>query len=647
MAGNDQAVCTQAANQEVSNHPPQAQQDCADVLHIAVFFDGTGNNKDADEATKKWSNVARMWRAASLMAPPGSNNKVIYISGVGTPFNGQPLFWLDRLDIRLEDSELGLGTGAGGTRRLNHGAQQVNDALRQALLARANQLGKQVQQYAKKGKQQSLSEVKRALDQHRLIRQINVSIFGFSRGAALARAFCNEWIWACSEKKGKLYYEDYPIRFKFLGLFDTVASFGLPSANVNNLSFRGRDMVVHKQVERCVHYVAAHELRFSFPVDLIRYKGKLDGRWREEVYPGVHSDIGGGYEPMEQGVDNNYARIPMRDMMREALRHGTRLYGYEHLKAKNPQIFQERFECRPETEAAYQAYRAVCNPGGSVEQKVRAHMAQLYSAYGTLNRAGQKNLTQRLHRQQDKSSLWRPGDMGKEVAGYEKLKRREKTGAHQVAATVLPAYRMQHGVRVMWVRPAKWQLDAWYAKAAQGVVQFVDRYVHDSKYGFLHNGEPFSYFSTRGIDESTHSVQGWFDESVRRPVGRAYDQAVDATNRGIEQGVSKAKEVGKSVGQEVDKAKKTGKQAYDKTVDAMSRGMEQGANKAKEVGQRVGRAYDQAVDATSRGIEQGVNKAKEVGKSVGQGMDKMGQSMNKAVQDASKTLQEAWDSLTK
>jgi hypothetical protein len=48
-----------AANRDVANVSPGPFQDCADVIHISVFFDRTGNNKDADEADKKWSNVAR------------------------------------------------------------------------------------------------------------------------------------------------------------------------------------------------------------------------------------------------------------------------------------------------------------------------------------------------------------------------------------------------------------------------------------------------------------------------------------------------------------------------------------------------------------------------------------------------------------
>ena len=428
MASNE--VCaTQAATRDVSNAPATAAQDCSDVIHIAVFFDGTGNNKETDEASKKWSNVARIWQAAWQFARDNNtaNTYPIYIAGVGTPFNGKAMFPGEELSISLEDGKLGEGAGAGGARRLDFGQQQINDALRMALLSKAKTLDGQVARHAESGKQQSFADVNRALGRHRLIKQINVSIFGFSRGAALARAFCNQWLWQCKEDRGQLHYEGYPIRFCFLGLFDTVASFGLPATNSANNpifgGFKGRDLVVDERVERCVHQVAAHELRFAFPVDLIRRDGRLAGNWLEKVYPGVHSDVGGGYLPNEQDIDNNYARIPMRDMMGEALGAGTRIYGCQDIERVNHPLFQERFECRPETEAAYKAYRAVCNPGGSIENQVRRHMEQLYSAYGTLHRQGGESVTQREHRKGARYSRVSPDDMAKELENYDKAER--------------------------------------------------------------------------------------------------------------------------------------------------------------------------------------------------------------------------------
>ena len=61
-------------NSDVSNRPPTVKQDCSDVVHISVFFDGTGNNKDADEEKKKWANPARLWRTANQYVIDSESN---------------------------------------------------------------------------------------------------------------------------------------------------------------------------------------------------------------------------------------------------------------------------------------------------------------------------------------------------------------------------------------------------------------------------------------------------------------------------------------------------------------------------------------------------------------------------------------------
>lgn len=54
------------------------------------------------------------------------------------------------------------------------------------------------------------------------ITQMHLSVFGFSRGAAEARVFCN-WVQRfCGGVIGEA-----KVNLRFLGLFDTVASVGL------------------------------------------------------------------------------------------------------------------------------------------------------------------------------------------------------------------------------------------------------------------------------------------------------------------------------------------------------------------------------------------------------------------------------------
>lgn len=529
----DQLQAARASNRDVPAHESSAKQDCSDVVHLSLFFDGTGNNKDVDEKPKKWSNVARMWFSASQaedLLPGAKNIHAIYISGVGTPFNGTATGWLDKAGTTIQDKAFGNAGGGGGTRRTEFGQDNVNDALRQVLLNNASKLGGVAKAYADKSKDKSFAELSMALGGHRLIKVINISIFGFSRGAALARAFSNDFIKLCKkEQNGQLTYRKIPVRLQFMGLFDTVASFGAPSANMDGL-FSEKNLMVPEQCERCVHYVAAHELRFSFPVDLIRKKGQLTSNWTEVVYPGVHSDVGGGYLPLatnggnddaaNQGITNNLARIPMRDMMVEAVKSGVRMYSYSEFEKGAVAIFRQRFAIEPKTQELYNKYVSSVAPNGSIEQVIAAHMKALYSAYGTMTRRGIKTA----------DIVQKENSLGNRLIGHDSMAREAELLLNPTKAiakdvqTLSPVKAAVKTVRFVGeqygqvVDPEAWRLEAWKATANDHVVSFIKNLVHDSKSGFLMSIEPFSYFRPRGMTESSRNVlaQGlqWLDKSV-------------------------------------------------------------------------------------------------------------------------------------
>jgi uncharacterized protein (DUF2235 family) len=497
--GSELIKAAQAANRDVPDDVPAPFQDCRDVVHIAIFFDGTGNNKDMDLPDKKWSNIARMYEAANLAAMRAKEKSVyaIYVSGVGTPYNGDAVSWLEKADVWMEDGFLGMGAGAGGDRRLDHGSVAVNKRLRDVLIENAKKLGGDVAQYAVANSKKSFGDVNAALSRHRLIKAINLSIFGFSRGAALARAFSNRVLDDCKMKGPTLTYQGYPLRLNFMGLFDTVASFGLPAQNIRT-PFDERELIVSPMVERCVHYVAGHELRFSFPVDLIRKNGRFSRNWLEKVFPGVHSDVGGGYGPGDQGVDNNLARVPMREMMSEALSSGVRMLSYDGIKKIFRPLFDERFECKAATEEAYARYTAACAISGqTVEQQITAHMKQFYSAYGTMFRKGVETAGARSRKASAIKSFLGPAEMASEVAVYRSA--RAKISLVRFGGSSNLSY-------AQYVKAHAWQLAAWDTQARNDVVEFFARFVHDSKVDFLLNAEPFSYFSQRGIEESSVSI---------------------------------------------------------------------------------------------------------------------------------------------
>jgi hypothetical protein len=125
-----------------------------------------------------------------------------------------------------------------------------------------------------------------------------VDIIGFSRGAAMSRIFAN-----------MLKTEIPCARVRFLGLFDTVAQFGVP--NLLNYQF-GYDLSLDlSSIGYTAHAVAADEHRKLFPLTSITsvyapewgFRVKLlpeefvdivGLNYEEKPFRGVHSEIGGG-----------------------------------------------------------------------------------------------------------------------------------------------------------------------------------------------------------------------------------------------------------------------------------------------------------------------------------------------------------------
>lgn len=204
-----------------------------------------------------------------------------------------------------------------------------------------------------------------------IVKTIYVSVCGFSRGATQARAFTNWFLSLCEldaqlcGKPGGRTLGGFDVQFDFLGIFDTVASVGLG----NTLGgFKGHgawadseDSLRIQPGIKCLHLVAAHELRRSFPVDSISANGALPEGCQEIVVPGVHSDVGCGYCPAEQGRgtdpngDDMLARIPLLLMYKAARLSGVPL----KLELANAPA-RLRFALKAKAIAAFNAYIATC-----------------------------------------------------------------------------------------------------------------------------------------------------------------------------------------------------------------------------------------------------------------------------------------------
>lgn len=132
------------------------------------------------------------------------------------------------------------------------------------------------------GADQRLDEMLKELESNFADGDRIIDIIGFSRGAALALEFANM---VNDEKQGA------PVRF--VGLWDTVASFGLPGNRINI----GHKLTLPDNVEHCFHAMSLDERRGNFPLTRVEAPkgGKpIQGRVEEVWFRGVHSDVGGG-----------------------------------------------------------------------------------------------------------------------------------------------------------------------------------------------------------------------------------------------------------------------------------------------------------------------------------------------------------------
>ncbi|CAN0621832.1 protein of unknown function [Burkholderia multivorans] len=220
------------------------------------------------------------------------------------------------------------------------------------------------------------------------MQSISVAVFGFSRGATEARAFVRKLLSRCVDKDGQRCWvgrdlQRIPLHITFMGLFDTVASVGGPALHLD----WGAELAIPPEVERCVHYVAAHEVRQAFPLDSVRVDRSYPANCEEVVYPGVHSDVGGGYAPDEQGRSNLLSRIPLRHMYAAALEAGVPLLSLDRILANRKTHFLLAKDEPIVT--LYQDYMdSLPSATPDVEALIQAHRRLLFQWRGGLARRG-------------------------------------------------------------------------------------------------------------------------------------------------------------------------------------------------------------------------------------------------------------------
>ena len=332
------------------------QPNCSVPLKIGVFFDGTNNNRNRDEPKRCHSNIVRLFNAHKAFDAEGALKEQghyrIYVPGVGTRFEENEE-WRETME--------GKSMGKGSQARILFALLRVFNAVHQSFadnqpLLQFDEITAKLREYTRfvddnlplednaQSHQQRTTrqswlrdlntELNQRLSRNRsyaplpTIPEIRVNVFGFSRGAAQARAFC---YWLNDALVGGC-IAGMPVKVGFLGLFESVASVGLADSVRRTLGFffadghfawareiRGDLPAI---VEETLHMVAGHEQRLNFP--LTRASGS---NVTEVIYPGVHSDVGGGYNPRDQGraitEGHLLSQIPLMHMHRAARLAGT------------------------------------------------------------------------------------------------------------------------------------------------------------------------------------------------------------------------------------------------------------------------------------------------------------------------------------
>ncbi|KAF6681221.1 DUF2235 domain-containing protein [Pantoea agglomerans] len=360
---------------------------CCKTLHISLFFDGTGNNLNNDlllSDPKHPTNIARLFRAtigtgtaggvptdgqATLLddAEDGEGKYFkFYMPGVGTSFP----------EVNDPDySTMGLVGAAKGEERINWALLRIIDVLKFSATEKWLTTAESRQSLSNMstswnrlwfgGSHNRYEEFCRLLNDlapklKPLLTQpepgkpkvlgIKLYVYGFSRGAAAARTFVR-WLSELlppPKAEGEnppqclqIGEMQLPVSVEFLGLLDTVASVGVahvvPIAE-GHMSWADGTMELPDDktygglIKKCVHLVSGHEQRLCFPLDSVRRgNGKFPPYATEVVYPGMHSDLGGGYPPGDQGKANGeddallLSQIALHDMYASAFSSGAPL----------------------------------------------------------------------------------------------------------------------------------------------------------------------------------------------------------------------------------------------------------------------------------------------------------------------------------
>ncbi len=146
-------------------------------------------------------------------------------------------------------------------------------------------------------------------------------VFGFSRGAAIARVFASR-IAENGLRTSSGEVDPQPV-IEMLGVWDTVASFNKPEIERDDPLPSGEELeekgAISPIIRKACHAVSLDERRLAFRPTLMNVEDRIQEVW----FSGVHSDVGGGFRA------DGLADVTLRFMLDRARENGLDFLGVE------------------------------------------------------------------------------------------------------------------------------------------------------------------------------------------------------------------------------------------------------------------------------------------------------------------------------
>jgi hypothetical protein len=290
--------------------PPTLEKEAEDpknkkpiTIRIILCYDGTNNNRKNIAEREKWEagqatklnddkkDAQKEFGIIDSSYDNGRTNIAIMephiIDGEGKGGYSIVVKWYvagqGTFNLQGDSDNIGKGMGAGDSGVFERARQGIKDAF--------THLNKKF-----------LNDEKHPPEDF-FIKQVDIDVFGFSRGAATARHAIHVmgyWgsgghpLWYSFWKLGYKEIDKRKVHIIFAGLYDTVVSVNVSQKSPKWIANNMRDQRAVAKAKFALHLVAADEHRQDFPLHKITSAIKA-GTGAEYHLPGVHSDIGGSY----------------------------------------------------------------------------------------------------------------------------------------------------------------------------------------------------------------------------------------------------------------------------------------------------------------------------------------------------------------